>query len=256
MISTSTDGHVRTIAFENPPFNHATVEVLGGIADALEAADAEPEVRAIVLASDGKQFCAGADLASGDEGFGGTGAAADPLREFYDQVIRLYAASKPIVAAVQGAAVGAGLGLAVMADFRVASPEARFTANFVKLGFHPGFALTHTLPRLIGAQRTAEMFLTAARYKPEEVAGWGLVDRIAPADGLRAAAQALAAEIAENAPLALLATRKSMRRGLVEDVTAALAREHAEQSVLKATDDYAEGVRAVGERRAGNFTGR
>ena len=143
-----------------------------------------------------------------------------------------------------------------MADFRVAAPEARFTANFVKLGFHPGFALTHTLPRLIGAQRTAEMFLTAARYKPEEVAAWGLVDRIAAADGLRARAQAMAAEIAENAPLALLATRKSMRHGLVEEVTAALAREHAEQTVLKATDDYAEGVKAVGERRAGRFAGR
>lgn len=253
-IDVITDGHVRTIVFANPPFNHATVGVLGGIADALEAADKEPGVRAIVLASEGKQFCAGADLASGDQGFGGS--KADPLREFYDQVIRLFGTKKPIVAAVQGAAVGAGLGLAVMADFRVASPEARFTANFVKLGFHPGFALTHTLPRLIGAQRTAEMFLTAARYKPEEVAAWGLIDRIAPGTELRAAAQALAAEIAANAPLALLATRKSMRRGLVKKVTAALKREHAEQIVLKATDDYAEGVKAVGERRAGMFAGR
>lgn len=253
-IEISDDGHVRTIVFANPPLNHATVGVLGGIADALEAADKEPDIRAIVLASEGKQFCAGADLASGDEGFGGS--KADPLREFYDQVIRLFGTKKPIVAAVQGAAVGAGLGLAVMADFRVASPEARFTANFVRLGFHPGFALTHTLPRLIGAQRAGEMFLTAARYKPEEVLTWGLVDRIVPAGGLRAAAQALAAEIAGNAPLALLRTRKSMRRGLVRKVTAALKREHAQQTVLKATDDYAEGVSAVGERRAGRFVGR
>lgn len=253
LVTAATRGHVREIVFANPPLNHATVGVLGAIAEALETADREPGIRAVVLASDGKPFCAGADLAS-DDGFGGTGA--DPLREFYDQAIRLFATTKPIVAAVQGAAVGAGLGLAVMADFRVAAPEARFTANFVKLGFHPGFALTETLPRLIGHQRAGEMFLTGARYKPEEVVGWGLVDRTAPGAGLREAAHALADEIAANAPLALLATRRSLRRGLVEAVTAALVREHAEQIVLKATDDYAEGVRSVGERRAGVFTGR
>ncbi|TGD73403.1 enoyl-CoA hydratase/isomerase family protein [Mangrovimicrobium sediminis] len=247
------NAHVATLQFHNPPYNFATVELLRVIADALHALDEEPNIRAIVLCAGGKSFCAGADLVS-ENGFGAAGD--DPLREFYDQAIRIFAARKPIVAAVQGPAIGAGLGLAVAADFRVASPAARFAANFVKLGFHPGFGLTHTLPRLLGAQRASLMCLTGLRYKAEEVAAWGLVDAIAAPDSLLEAAQAFAADIAENAPLGLLATRATLRRELVAEVTAALQREHAEQIKLQDTEDFAEGVRAVGERRPGNFQGR
>jgi enoyl-CoA hydratase/carnithine racemase len=157
---------------------------------------------------------------------------------------------------VQGAAVGAGLGLALVADFRAAAPEARFSANFVKLGFHPGFGLTHTLPRLVGEQRAALMMLTGRRLKAEEALAWGLVDELAPAADLRAAAVRLAAEIAENAPLAVAATRRTLRAGLIEAIRAATAREHAQQAALRDTEDFAEGVRAVAERRPGVFVGR
>jgi enoyl-CoA hydratase/carnithine racemase len=247
------EGHVALLVFQNPPHNHTTVALLKGIANALETLDNDPAVRAVVLASEGKPFCAGADLVS-DNGFGA--ASSDPLREFYDQAIRIFERRKPVVAAVQGAAVGAGLGLAVACDFRVASPEARFSANFVKLGFHPGFGLSCTLPRTVGHQRAAEILLTGKRYKPEEVAGWGLVDRIADGARLREEALAFAAEIAENAPLSLLATRATLRTGLVEQVTAALVVEHREQMKLKPTEDHEEGLRAVAERRPGNFVGR
>lgn len=245
-------GHVAQLVFQNPPNNFATVTLLRLIADALAPLDADPQIRAVVLASEGKPFCAGADLVS-PNGFGAQGS--DPLREFYDQALRIFAFRKPIIAAVQGAAIGAGLGLAVAADFRVATPEARFAANFVKLGFHPGFGLTCTLPRVIGQQRAAEMFLTAERYKAEDVASWGLVDRMAGADNLRETALAFANEIAVNAPLGLLATRATLRGDLVEQVRATLVREHAEQIKLQPTADFAEGVRAVGERRPGNFIG-
>ena len=164
--------------------------------------------------------------------------------------------SKPVIAAVQGAAVGAGLGLALVADFRIASPEARFAANFVKLGFHPGFGLTHTLPRTIGQQKADLMFLTARRIKADEALTWGLVDQVVPSSDLLATAQALAAEIAENAPLAVVATRKTLRGALAAAVRAQTNHEHAEQTVLRATEDFAEGVRAVQERRPGNFQGR
>ncbi len=157
---------------------------------------------------------------------------------------------------MQGAAIGAGLGRAVAADFRIASSEARFAANFTKLGFHPGFGLTHTLPRLIGAQRATQMFLAAARYKAEDVAPWGLVDRVVAHGELDSAALAFAHEIAENAPLALLATRATLRCGLVEQVRETLLREHAQQRLLQDTEDFAEGIRAVGERRPGRFKGR
>lgn len=252
-IATRTVGHVGEIIWSNPPHNHATVGLLRDLGAALAAFDADVNVRAVVLASEGKPFCAGADLASAD-GFGG--ATDDPIREFYDQALTIFAAKKPIIAAIQGAAIGAGLGLAVAADFRVAAPEARFAGNFTRLGFHPGFGLTVTLPRLIGQQRALEMFMTSARYKPEEVASWGLVDRLAPSGGALEGAHALAAEIAGNAPLALVATRATLRAGMIEEIRARLDHEHAEQAVLRATADYAEGVASVFERREANFTGR
>jgi enoyl-CoA hydratase/carnithine racemase len=253
IITRSTRGHVAEIIFSHPPHNHANVAVLGAIADELDRIDADPAIRAVVLSSEGRIFCAGADLATKD-GFGGS--SADPLREFYDAALRIFDAKKPIIAAVQGAAVGAGLGLAVAADFRVAAPEARFAANFTRLGFHPGFGLTVTLPRVIGQQRALEMFMTSGRYKPEDVAPWGLVDRLAPSGGALDVAHELAAEIAENAPLATVATRATMRGKLAQAVRERLLHEHAEQNKLKITADYAEGVASVFERRAANFTGR
>src|SRR5262249_58277552 len=132
-----------------------SVEFMRDLANAFDAIDEEVELRCSVLQAEGKNFCAGADLVSREDS-GGLGAV-NPL---YDEAVRLFSAKKPIVAAVQGAAVGAGLGLALVADFRIAAPEARFTSNFVKLGFHPGFGISYTLPRIIGEQRAALVSLT------------------------------------------------------------------------------------------------
>jgi enoyl-CoA hydratase/carnithine racemase len=252
-ITVERTGPVAVVTFARPPLNFASVELIRGLADALERLDGDGACRAVVLQAEGKVFCAGADLTN-PEGVGGSGM--DSVRALYDQALRIFACETPIVAAVQGAAVGAGLGLALTADFRVASLEARLSANFVKLGFHPGFGLTCTLPRLVGAQRASLILLSGRRFKPEEALAWGLVDEIAPADDLRAAALRLAQEIAENAPLAMAATRKTLRAGLVDAIAEAMAREHAQQTLLRDTDDYAEGLRAVAERRPGNFTGR
>ncbi len=252
-LTVTLEGHVATVTIDRPPNNHVSVELMSDLADALENLDNSNNCRAVVLTSAGKAFCAGADLVAPD-GIAGKGMGG--INALYDQAVRLFSVETPIVAAVQGAAVGAGLGLALVADFRVAAPEARFSANFVKLGFHPGFGLTHTLPRLIGQQRANLMFLTGRRVKAEEALAWGLVDEVAPLADLLAAAQTLAAEIAENAPLAVLATRKTLRHGLAEAVRAQTNHEHAEQTILRATEDFAEGVRAVQERRPGRFTGR
>jgi enoyl-CoA hydratase/carnithine racemase len=252
-ITTALDGDVAVVTFDRPPTNFVSVELIGHLADALEDADGKDAVRCVVLQAEGKAFCAGADLARSDDR---VAAGMDGVSALYQQAARLFAVETPIVAAVQGAAVGAGLGLAVTCDFRVASPEARFAANFVKLGFHPGFALTHTLPRLIGEQKAHLMFLTGRRIKAEEALAWGLVDDVVPAEQLRSAALTLAREIAENAPLAVLATRKTSRAGLYEAIRAQLAHEHDQQTILRATDDFAEGVRAVNERRPGNFRRR
>ncbi len=210
------------------------------------------DMRASVLMSAGKSFCAGADLVARSDG----GSQRHRPRQL--ALCRGGAAvlgEKPIVAAVQGAAVGAGLGLALVADFRVAAPEARFVANFVKLGFHPGFGITYTLPRLIGEQKAALMCLTGRRIKGEEALAWGLVDELVPLEKLRDAALALAREIAENAPLAIEATRATLRADLAARVKAQTDKELALQTALRNTADYAEGVRAVAERRAGKFVG-
>lgn len=250
-ISIAVDGHVAVVTIDKPPHNHVSVELMRDLADAFDAVDAEVELRCSVLQAEGKNFCAGADLVR-SESAGGLGAV-NPL---YDQAVRLFSAKKPIVAAVQGAAVGAGLGLAVMADFRIASPDARFAANFVKLGFHPGFGLTHTLPRLIGPTKAELMCLTGRRVKAEDGLAWGLVDEVVPLEALRGAALALAREIAENAPLAIVSTRRTLRGDLAAAVRAQTDIEAKEQGWLRDTEDYKEGVRSVAERRVGNFVGR
>jgi enoyl-CoA hydratase/carnithine racemase len=246
------DGHVAVAEFDRPPSNHVSVELMRNLADALHDLDADAACRAVVLASAGKVFCAGADLAS-PTGVGGTGM--EGINPLYVEAVRLFSTAKPIVAAIQGAAVGAGLGLALVADFRVAAPEARFVANFVKLGYHPGFGISHTLPRLVGQQRAALMLETGRRIAGEQALAWGLADEIARLEMLRPAAIRLAAEIAENAPLAVQATRATLRAGLAETVKALTDHEFAQQTRLRATADYAEGVRAVAERRPGRFVG-
>src|SRR4051812_2551677 len=250
-VSVAKDGNVAVVTIDRPPHNHVSVEFMRDLADAFDAIDAEVELRCSVLQAEGKNFCAGADLVR-SEGAGGLGAV-NPL---YVEAVRLFSAKKPIVAAVQGAAVGAGLGLAGMADFPIASPDAKFAANFVKLGFHPGFGLTHTPPRLIGHAKAELLWLTARRVKAEEGLPWGLVDEVVPLEELRAAALRLAREIAENAPLAIIATRKTLRGDLAAAVRAQTDIEAHEQGLLRETDDYKEGVKSVAERRVGNFTGR
>ena len=158
----------------------------------------------MVLAAQGKSFCAGANFGDGStlnkEGQR-PGEAMAPIGHLYIQAVRLFRSKKPIVGAIHGAAVGGGLGLSMVPDFRVACPETRFVGNFTRLGFHPGFGLTDTLPAVIGRQNAAMMFYTSRRVTGEEALAMGLADVLVPQDQVRAAAQKLAAEIAENAPL-------------------------------------------------------
>lgn len=244
--SENAGGAVTLISFSRPPRNHFNAALIGRLADLLERADEDPAVRATVLASDGEHFCTGADL---------TGESQEPS-ELYRQALRLFAIRKPIVAALQGATIGGGLGLALVADFRVIAPSSRLAANFVKLGIHPGFALTYTLPRLVGQQRAAEILYTGRRLTAEEGLACGLADRIATEQELRQSAVELARQIAENAPLAVEATRATLRVGMVEQVRRQLDLEIERQLQLVATDDFAEGVRAVAERRAGHWLRR
>jgi enoyl-CoA hydratase/carnithine racemase len=247
-VSVDLADHVAIVEIHRPPHNWFDITVMTELADAILGLDDVAECRAIVLCSEGKNFCAGADLKGSD--------LLDATTTLYEQAARLFSNRKPVVAAVQGAAVGGGLGLSLAADFRVASPETRFTCNFAKLGFHQGFGISATLPAVVGQQRALELMYTAVDVRGEEALRIGLADRLVAADELRDAAHAFATEIAASAPLALLSIRETMRGGLADQVRAATARENQEQQRLRQTADFQEGVAATAERRPPNFSGR
>jgi enoyl-CoA hydratase/carnithine racemase len=251
-------GHVALIEIRRPPNNFFDIALIQEIAGALEALDQDAECRAVVLAAQGKAFCAGANFGDGST-LDKDGQRIDrdiAVNHLYIEGNRLFRTKKPIIAAVHGAAVGGGLGLAMVADFRVACPETRFCANFTRLGFHPGFGLTVTLPLAIGAKNAAMMFYTSRRVPGDEAHAMGLADALVPQDQVRPAAMTLAAEIAENSPLGLISTRATMRGDLADRVRKATEHELKEQTWLRKTDDFKEGVKATAERRLPNFSGR
>jgi|SRR6185312_10859963 len=250
--------NVALIEIRRPPHNFFDIPLIQEIAGALEALDETPACRAVVLASQGKSFCAGANFGDGstlDKEGRRPNEPSPGVQHLYIEGNRLFRTKKPIIAAVHGAAVGGGLGLAMVADFRVTCPEARFVANFTRLGFHPGFGLTVTLPAVIGQNNAALMFYTSRRVPGDEAFAMGLADVLVPQEEVRAAALKLAAEIAENAPLGLISTRATMRGDIADRVRRATEHELEEQTRLRKTDDFKEGVKAVAERRLPNFTG-
>ncbi|CAM3077119.1 enoyl-CoA hydratase [Mycobacterium intermedium] len=241
-------GHVAVVEIHRPPNNFFDTALIKGIADAYERLDDDVECRAIVLCSEGKHFCAGADFSRPAED------RVSP-EELYAQAIRLFRARTPVVAAVHGSAIGGGLGLALSTDFRVAAPSTRFAANFSRLGLHPGFGITETLPRVVGQQKALEWVLTGERLSGEIGYKAGLFDELVADGEVRAAAIRFAERIAAAAPLALTSIRATMRAGLADAVAAATAHELEEQTRLHATADFAEGVAAAAERRPPQFTG-
>jgi len=251
-VAVALDDHVATVEIVRPPHNYFDERLIASLADRLAELDTEPLCRVVVLCSRGKNFCAGANFGDGGAFAGDRASAAQRL---YHQAVRMFDFSKPIIAAVQGAAIGGGLGLACAADFRVADPASRFEANFARLGFHHGFALSVTLPAIVGQQTAAAMLLSANRINGEEAVRIGLADRLAPAGAQRQAAQQWAAEIARVAPLAVQSMRRTLRGDLAQRARAALEWELAEQARLWRTADASEGISASLERRPAKFVG-
>jgi enoyl-CoA hydratase/carnithine racemase len=245
------DDFVALAEIKRPPNNFFDRALIASLADAFEQLDGEDGCRAIVLASEGRHFCAGANFGSKE-----SAVTDDTGRHLYDEAVRLFATRTPVIAAIQGAAIGGGLGLALMPDFRVAAPEARFSANFARLGFHHGFGLSVTLPRLVGPQAAAELLYTGRRLKGDEAHALGLCDRLVAKESIRDEANALAAEIAVSAPLAIDSIRETLRGDLAEEIRHATDREKAEQDRLQKTEDFREGTRAMSERRTPEFKGR
>ncbi len=251
IIHVTSTAHVSIVEVRNAPHNFLDKALLSDLADALDALDASTTCRAIVLATEGKSFSAGADFSAIPKD-----GVANESKMIYAQAMRIFRFTKPIVAAIQGPAIGAGAGLALSADFRIGCPEARFSMSFNRLGFHPGFGLSYTLPRLVGQQKAALLFYTGRRIKADLAYEWGLLDEIVPQEDVRETALRLAQEIAASAPAAVQTTRATLRGNLADQVVAANQHELALQSRQFNTVDFKEGVAAMSERRLPMFTGR
>lgn len=245
--------YVSVLSFERAPSNYFTPELIKALADALEDLAANGRTRAVVLRGKGRHFCAGADF-SGSDRAAGSSSGLD-VGTLYSHALRLFAQPLPVVAQLQGAVIGGGLGLALAADFRVAGERAKLAANFSRIGLHQGFGLSVTLPRLVGEHKASDLLLTGRTVRAPEALELGLVDAVAP-DGEETAQAALAkaAELAEAAPLAVRAIRATLRTGLVDRIREAVRVEEAEQAKLFVTSDFSEGVKAAAEKRPANFT--
>ena len=237
--------YVYSVRLCRGPNNFFSYLMISAVADALEQLDDNDDCRVVVLCAEGKNFCAGAD-------FSGS-APAYSTADLYGAAERLFRTRKPIIAAVQGAAIGGGLGLAMGADFRVMSTETRVSANFSRLGFHHGFGLSITLPRAIGEQRAAELLMTGRRIDGAVAHSLGLADRLADPEDLLKETLELANEIALSAPLAVESIRATLRGNIADQVHTAAQHEMAEQLRLRQTDDFAEGAKAMAERRTPSF---
>ena len=253
-LSVTMTDYVAIVEIRRPPNNFFDFNLIRQIADTYELLDNDDACRAIVLCSEGKHFCAGADF-SARESWGQEQLDAQ-AGNLYREAARVFRAQKPVIAAVQGAAIGGGLGLACSADHRVTCREARFSANFSRLAFHQGFGLSETLPRLIGPTQASLLLLTGRRVPGDDAHAMGLADELVPQADVRERAMALAQEIAASAPLAVRAIRATLRHGLADAVIAATEHELNQQSQLRLTEDFQEGVKAMAERRAPHFEGR
>jgi len=252
--------YIATITLNRPENrNSMTDDVLEGLRAAVARAKEDPELRCVIITGRGKSFCAGADFKSGAQRDGGSTRKLLPNeRSFamYSPFLSILQIEVPVIGALQGHAIGGGFGLALVCDIRVANRDARFGANFTKLGIHPGMATTYILPRLVGLPRAAELLFAGRIVTGAEAAELGMVNHaVAEADVMPRALE-LAREIAGCAPIAVRWTKRSLYRNYGWDpVSAAEGEAHAQSRTFE-TEDSKEGVAALLEKRAPVFKGR
>ncbi|MGH3433892.1 MAG: enoyl-CoA hydratase/isomerase family protein [Thermocrispum sp.] len=240
--------------------NSMTATMFEELEDLAAVVDDDDEVRVLILTGAGeKAFCAGYDLAAADS-LPSLGALG--MLELQDLAARSIAAIRsvriPVIAAVNGAAAGGGLALALAADIRLAVPSAKFNCAMVKIGLHSGdLGISWTLPRLVGPARAAELSYTGRLIGSDEAERIGLVNRVVPADSLLDEARALADTIAANSPGGVQLSKRALYANLeASSFAAAVELENRGQALLTRTEDMVEALTALRERRAPKFTGR
>jgi enoyl-CoA hydratase/carnithine racemase len=251
------DGAVFRLSLNRPPTRNALdSELVENLGTQLENACADPEVRVIVLRGEDGSFCSGVDLRSAAADLSNPKRLEERLAGFHRLIRLITGARQPVIAEVDGAAVGFGADLAFACDLRVASSRAYFQEKFVALGLMPDGGGTFHLPRLIGLGRALELLLLGARVDADRALELGLVNRVVPPGDVTGETRALAAQLASAPPLALAAIKTAVRASLAGSLDDALARERASQLSLLATEDVREGVAAFLERRTPSFRGR
>lgn len=263
LLKVETAGHITTLTLDRPN----TMNPLGAPGDgdafaaACEAINADMAIRCVILTGAGRAFSAGGDIKAMKErtgNFGGNGAEiADGYRNNIHKVLRaLYGLRVPLIAAVNGPAIGLGCDLACLADMRIASDKAKFGVTFLKLGIIPGDGGTWILPRIIGEARAAELFYTGEVIDAATALDWGLVSRVVADEALMDEAKALANTVAAMPPHALRQAKNLMRQGRSVSYDTALEMAANAQGLMHLTEDHAEGVDALLGKRAPDFTGR
>ena len=257
-------GGVATITLNRPErMNAFTNTMIREWAQALEDARLDPEVRAVIVTGAGRGFCAGADL-RGESGLPNRSeappSAADRrnwLRDTVHNVPRQVAIlDKPYIAAVNGAAVGAGMDMCSMADIRIASEEARFSMGYVKVGLVPGDGGCYYLPRIVGLAKALELIWTGDFIDAQEALRIGYVSQVVPAEELMPASRALAERIARGPAVAVQLAKRLVYRGLNSDALEALEAAGQAMAIVQSTEHAREGPRAFAEKREPQFKGR
>jgi 2-(1,2-epoxy-1,2-dihydrophenyl)acetyl-CoA isomerase len=253
----ATENGVATITLSRPQaYNALTADLLESLLATLKGLERDASVRAIVLTGEGKAFCAGQALddertlpKNGPIDIGSTVESRyGPL------LLKILTMEKPVIAAVNGVAAGAGMGIACACDFRIVAETASFTTAFVKIGLVPDSGLSFTLPRIVGYARALELCLLSEKIDAARADALGLCTKVVPADRCVAEAQTLAATLAKGPRALGLIKRELVRNGLT-DVPSALAYEAQLQSVAGETADFAEGIAAFANKRAPDFRG-
>jgi enoyl-CoA hydratase/carnithine racemase len=249
---------VRLMTLNRPDaLNALTVEAMRVLADHLEDAAADSRVRAIVLTGAGAAFSAGGDLAFlRDLPHMAGPAVREIVYGSFQRVTRVIRGmDKPVIAAVNGAAVGAGCEIAVACDFRIASERARFSEAWIRLGCVPALGGMYLLPRLVGLARATELVLTGEMIDAREALRIGLVTKVVMPPDLMPAAEELARSLARGPRHAIAAAKAALNRGLQADFWSEMDRTLDAQIACFATRDFQEGIRALAEKRAPRFTG-
>jgi enoyl-CoA hydratase/carnithine racemase len=250
------DGAVGVITMRRPDNrNSMTSELLDAFAAASARARADHEARCVIVTGTGRCFSAGADFKSQIQRAGEGRRPHERSFAMYEPFLSILDIEVPVIAAMNGHAIGGGFGLALVCDVRIAARDAKYGANFARLGLSPGMAISYLLPRLVGASRAAELLFTGRLLRGEEAEQVGLASRAAPADQVAEVAREMAGEIAANAPIAVRMTKALIRDGLGWQAREAARREAFAQADTVATRDAQEGIAALLEKREPRFSG-